>query len=342
MISRPRLVRYGESYRLADAQEELQERGNRFLKALEIRGLSVNTVRAYGYDLVSIFRWLIWTGKELKSLTQADLFDFVSKQKEQKARPRSINRRLMVCYLFYRFCFNEGIPHSTGELLPSPNYKRRGYDRLGLFLIRKPTQLALKVKVPRTIVEPLKIVEVDLFLKTVTRYRDLAIVLFMLLCGLRSSEVLSLRLEDINFGDRQVRIQGKGGKERVLPLPETLVSVLQSYLRLERAVQCRTQALFVVLQGKRRYQSMTLAGLRRLFRYRRLDQKLCRANAHRFRHTFGTDMARSKVDLPVLQRMMGHADPSTTLQYIELSMADIADEYKRAIEKIQGRYGQLG
>ena len=62
------------------------------------------------------------------------------------------------------------------------------------------------------------------------------------------------------------------------------------------------------------------------------------ANPHRFRHTFGTDMARSGVRLPILKTMMGHANGITTLQYINLSMADIADEYRRAIKEIQKRY----
>ena len=85
---------------------------------------------------------------------------------------------------------------------------------------------------------------------------------------------------------------------------------------------------------------MTAAGLRSLFRHRRgATAQLANANAHRLRHTFGADMARSGVRLPILQRMMGHADGKTTLQYVNLSMADIAAEYSRAIASIERRYG---
>jgi integrase/recombinase XerD len=83
---------------------------------------------------------------------------------------------------------------------------------------------------------------------------------------------------------------------------------------------------------------MTLTGLRSLFRQRRRDHAIARANPHRFRHTFGADMARLGVRLPILQRMMGHADSTTTLHYIHLSMADIADEYRRVIAELQRRY----
>ena len=83
---------------------------------------------------------------------------------------------------------------------------------------------------------------------------------------------------------------------------------------------------------------MTSAGLRSLFRYRRRGSAVHNANAHRFRHTFGTDMARAGVRLPTLQRLMGHAYAETTLQYINLSMTDIAAEYGRASAVIQRRY----
>jgi integrase/recombinase XerC len=84
---------------------------------------------------------------------------------------------------------------------------------------------------------------------------------------------------------------------------------------------------------------MTAEGLRSLFRPRRRHRKLAQANPHRFRHTFGTDMARAGVRLPILQKMMGHADGATTLQYINLSMNDVAGEYRRASEAIRRRYG---
>ena len=77
---------------------------------------------------------------------------------------------------------------------------------------------------------------------------------------------------------------------------------------------------------------------RYLFRQRRLNAQIETANPHRLRHTFGSDMARCGVRLPILQKMMGHADSKTTLQYINLSMADIAQEFERAAVEIHKRY----
>ena len=161
----------------------------------------------------------------------------------------------------------------------------------------------------------------------------------MLLCGLRSQEVLNLRLEDVGFADVGLRVRGKGDKERVLPMPSILSDSLDGYLRLERPSHCNVAQMFVVLQGKRRGQPMSAAGLRSLFRHRRRCLPiLANANAHRMRHTFGADMARCGVRLPVLQKMMGHAQPTTTLRYISLSMADIAAEFERAMAQLQRRY----
>ena len=195
----------------------------------------------------------------------------------------------------------------------------------------------MRVKSPHKVVRPLTPGQVKTFLLSLRRYRDLAITYLMMFCGLRSQEVLSLRLADLEEG--RLRVQGKGNRERVLPLPGVLRSVLSDYLSLERPSNARTDHIFVVIQGVRRGDPMTPSGLRRLFRYRRETRREVRnANAHRFRHTFGADMACAGVRLAVLQRLMGHADGKTTLQYINLSMADIAKEYTRAIEAIEKRY----
>ncbi len=160
----------------------------------------------------------------------------------------------------------------------------------------------------------------------------------MLLCGLRSHEVLGLNVEDIVFDDSRIRVRGKGERDRALPLPEFLAQIIRQYQQLERPKQCAEKRLFVVLQGIKRGRPMTAAGLRSLFRHRRRRAALTMANPHRFRHTFGADMARAGVRLPILQQMMGHADLMTTMQYVRLSMADVADEFRRALTKLAGRY----
>lgn len=333
-----RVDRRGQ-YRLVDARRCPIVQANRFLAAVAVRGLSRVTVRAYGFDLVVLYRWLDRSRYSLASLSGEKLLEYVAAQRLAGAQPTTINRRLTTARLLYRFCTGRELAAGRGSMAPAPYYRGRGRDRqLGLHSLPRQRRLKLRVKVPHRVVEPLSGTEVRQFLRTLRRYRDLAIVHLMLLCGLRSAEVLQLELGDVLVEEEQLRIHGKGDRERVLPLPQVVARSIADYLHWERPTDSASSRLFVVLQGPRRGAPMTLAGLRSLFRHRRRDLAIARANPHRWRHTFGAEMARSGVRLPILQRMMGHADGTTTLGYIRLSMADIADEYRRAVEELQRRY----
>ena len=325
------------AYYLVDGLRRTIREATQFLAAVRARGLSPATTRAYGFDLVSLYRWMGRRGLAVRRLTGEHLLEYVSAQREVAARPRSINRRLTTARLLFRFCVGRDPPASRSG--PAAYYRGRGKDRsLGLHALPRRREVTLRVKVPRHVVEPLAADEVRHFLRGLARYRDIAIVHLMLLCGLRSAEVLQLRRVDVQFADQQLRVRGKGNRDRVLPLPLVVARSISDYVTWERPSDCTSPEVFVVLRGARRGRPMTLAGLRSLFRHRRRVRAVSRANPHRFRHTFGADMARAGVRLPILQRMMGHADGSTTLQYIHLSMADIADEYRRAVSKIQRRY----
>lgn len=314
---------------------ELVVHANAFLATVTQRGFSPRTVRAYAHDLVVFFRWLATTPYQLADVGERGLLEYVGVQRQEEAQPRSINRRLSSCKLLIRFVSGKE-PERTSS---AAHFRGPGRDKnLGLHSLRPQRRVALRVKVPRTLIEPLTRKQVRQFIRGLRRYRELAIVYLMLLCGLRSLEVLLLECADVSLDDLRLRVRGKGGKERAMPIPEMLRRLLGRYLDLERPEASTTQGLFVVLKGPHRGQPMTSAGLRSLFRYRRRDDELSNANAHRFRHTFGADMARAGVRLPILQAMMGHSQAETTLQYINLAMTDIAAEYRRASKVIQRRY----
>lgn len=312
---------------------------NEFLLALKVRGLSPRTVRAYAFDLLLFYRWMRANNRTLQELSSTDLVNFIAAQRTTGAAPKSINRRLSTARLLYRFWMESDLGAGPGVSLPGPYYKGPGRDHyLGIHKLSRRGARKLRVVEPQKLVEPLTPEQVRSFLRSLSRYRDLAIVHFMLLCGLRSREVLQLNLGDIVFGDSQVRVPGKGQRDRALPLPDVLGHALRQYQQFERPRRCAEPRLFVVLQGKRRGRPMTTAGLRSLFRHRRRRGALAMANPHRFRHTFGADMARAGVRLPILQQMMGHADLKTTMLYVRLSMADVAEEFHRAVSKIARRY----
>ncbi len=315
---------------------------NRFLQTLWARALSPHTIRTYGYGLVILYRWMEKNNRRLVTLTGKDLMEWVIAQREQGSNAHTINHRLLTCYLLYRFVVGQNMPSPPSASFPSSRaMPNQIFDhRLGVLLLRRPSgNRTLRVKPVHRLIEPLTATQVNAYLAAVTQYRDLAIVLSMLLCGLRSREVLLLRIADMNLTEARLSVHGKGNKERTLPLPEPLAAAIRKYLHLERPPESKSDRVFVVLRGKQRGNPITAAGIRSLFRSRRRSKReLSTANPHRFRHTFGADMARSGVRLPVLQRMMGHASGLTTLRYIQLSVDDIVEEYGRAMERIEKRY----
>jgi integrase/recombinase XerD len=152
----------------------------------------------------------------------------------------------------------------------------------------------------------------------------------MLLQGLRSQEVMDLNRDDLLLPEAQIRVRGKGGKTRFLPLAPETAQLLDHYLRLERP-DVPTAPVFVSLKGRARGTRMTPAGLRSLFRYHRRTTGVLIANPHRFRHTFGSDMVRAGISLPALMRLMGHANIQTTMVYVEVTPLDVYQQYARAV-----------
>ena len=326
--------RRNDSYYLVNNRGRALREPNDFIRSLQIRGLSPHTVRAYAYDLKDFFSW--WgILKKVSSLQRADLYRFIDQQHKKQASPCSINRKLVTITLFYRFVTGKNVPAD----LPCPIYRAPGRDRrLGVYPLPRQKTQRLRVKVPKKQKLPLSTSQVQLLLNQFPRYRDLAICYLMLLCGLRAQEVLNIQQSDFFPLEGRLLVHGKGNLERTVPLPQLISGIVAKYRTFERPPECCTNSLFVVLQGKQRGNAMTVAGLRSLFRVRRRLHKLNHIHPHLLRHTFGSSMAATGMSLPLLQRLMGHAFPETTMQYINLSMTDTLEQFKQATEKIARGY----
>lgn len=318
----------------------LVEKADKYLQACEVHNMSYATVGTYAYCLVTFFRWFGNDFEKFKKFDQKDLQDWMIFLKKQEFNPHTINQRLCCVRAFYRFCFGKNLPHAPGVLYPKAYYKRTRKSAVSFSRRERKSFLELKVKTPKKVIEPLKPAEIDRYLEGITRYRDLGIVLIMLLCGLRRMEVVGLRKEDVNFHQSSLRVRGKGKKERVIPMPFHLMQVFEKYLEIERPLKA-SEKFFVILQGKKLGEPMTLAGIRGLFRKRRARLNIPKAKPHQFRHAFASDMARSGVPLTTIQRLMGHSDPNTSMIYIELFLEDIRAEYEKAMQRIGERYAAL-
>lgn len=314
---------------------------NWFLTAVKTRGLSDKTIRAYAFDLLVFYRWWHKNKKKgLKNLNTYDLQLWIQFQREQGAKPTSINRRLSTIESFYKFSFGQEMHRSNRVSYAQSRHRKRGRRKLGFLTVRKQNPLtpSLRVKVPKPLLNPLEAEEIQKFFKVLRTYRDEIIVLLMLLCGLRCAEVIGLKTEDIDLARKRIRVWGKGGKERILPLPDRLIYSMKKYMILERPDISKSEYFLVVMHADTRGERMTISGLRTIFRHWRLKTGLKKANPHNFRHSFGTNMARHGVSLPVLQKMMGHVEFKHTLRYINLAMTDVAQEYAQALSKIEEKY----
>lgn len=309
-----------------------------FLRLLHLRGMARKTIRAYAYDLLSFFRFLEKQNLSPEILTPHHFADFILSQRKENAAPRTINRRLTVVRSFLNSQDHGTVSQGYGDQLFSktcPSFYKGTRNKALLGKSRLPGKnKSFTVKVPSVLITPLTSSEIKKFLLGLRKYRDQAILYLMLLCGLRSCEVLSLDINDIDFIDDQIRVRGKGGKERVLPISASVRQALQRYLDYERP-ECLHPSCFVVLKGLHRGKPLTSEGLRTLFRYRRQISHLKGANPHKFRHTFCTHMIRQGVSLPVVQKLMGHADIEVTLGYVHMSVEDVAREYHQAIDSLQ-------
>jgi site-specific recombinase XerD len=304
---------------------------NRFLDGESVRRVAQTTLRSYAHDLLHFVRW--WDSihhTEViteSALTESVLLEYV---RFQSSPPRplagsTINGRVATADRALRTLFPAG-PRQTAPGFQTP-YWRRAPMGLGR---PKPALSRVRVRTPKPIIVPLSVDEVARFWSSFRTSRDLAIVGLMLLQGLRSQEVLDLNCDDLLPAEAQIRVRGKGGKTRFLPLAPEANQLLDYYLRLERP-PCSTPPLFVSLKGRARGRRMTPAGLRSLFRYHRHTTGVGLANPHRFRHTFASDMVRAGLSLPALMQLMGHAHIQTTLVYVQVTPLDVYQQYARAV-----------
>ena len=242
-----------------------------------------------------------------------------------------MNRRIAaVRGLFeYLVMIGERTDNPVPEARRSSGLRGQRNGLLGHVAVRQRSGGRL-VREPKRLPESLPAGDVTAFFEDLDTLRDRAIVLAMVLGGLRACEVRSLRLADVDMGLRRVRVIGKGGKERVVPIDGVFFSECAGYLRSERPRGCRTPECFVVLRGPTTGRAMTEAGLRKVFRTHRLRSGAVRVRPHRLRHTYGTELAAAGIDLLALRELMGRASPETTARYVHLSSDTIATEFAAA------------
>lgn len=342
------VVPVGGGHRLA-GDGPITDLANAYLTHLEVRSFSPKTVRGYAYDLLNFSRFMVQRSAELTDVLPTDLFDWLDWQAKgadkpgnkvihisdrRSPSPATMNRRIAAVRGLFEFAVISGVRHDN----PVPPGRRstglraRPRGLLGHVGTRRPRSDGRLVRQNRLLPESIDPADVSAFLADLETHRDRAIVLAMVLGGLRAAEVRTLRLDAVDMGLRRIRVVGKGGRERTVPVDRAFFVELAAYLRAERPAGCGATECFVVLRGPTAGQAMTEAGMRKIFRVHRVRSGAVRVRPHRLRHTYGTELAAAGIDLLVLRELMGHAHPETTAAYVHLSAETLAAEYARARE----------
>ena len=271
---------------------------NRFLDAIWAEhGLARPTLDSYRRDLEGTARWLAPRGGRLAVADRAALFDYLAWRAQQHYAPRSNARLLSALRAFFAWAVRQGL---------------RADD---------PTALLQPPRLPRSLPKALAESEIEALLAspddaTPEGLRDRAMLELMYACGLRVSELVGLPATGVNLRQGVLRVVGKGGRERLVPLGEEARHWLERYLAQSRPVLAgkRTLApLFLTPAGEAPTRQQFWHVVKRQAAVAGIDPR--RISPHGLRHSFATHLLNHGADLRALQMLLGHSSLSTTQIY---------------------------
>ncbi|WP_165048219.1 MULTISPECIES: tyrosine recombinase [unclassified Adlercreutzia] len=281
-----------------------------FCRALVVeRNASAHTVRNYRVDLTDYLRWAARASLDPLRVTHKQLRLYLGELDQARYRRTTVNRRLSALRSFFRWLVGEGrVDADPASVLQGPKTPR------SLPKVIKPADMArlLSVHAPRALDGTPR----D---QTCEDLRDLALLELLYACGARVSEASGLKAADVDLARGQVKVFGKGAKERIIPIHELAAQAMRAYAAKGRPQLLRgreSEFFFVSARGNR----MSTDAIRKMFkatvRAAGLDESL---SPHAMRHTFATDLLSGGADLRSVQEMLGHASLSTTQIYTHVS-----------------------
>lgn len=285
-----------------------------FLTYLRVeKGLAENTVAAYGRDLRAFAAFARKVKKGPKLIVRDDIVDFLASLYRRKLDSRSVARHQVTLRNFFRFLLREGDLNVDPTLnMESPKLRRT-----------LPNYLRLE-EVDRLLVQP--------DLRTPLGLRDKAMLEVLYSSGLRVSELVNLRVNDLEMKMGCVRCIGKGDKERLVPIGRKALAAVEQYLREGRPQVLRRRGgtpsmpfLFLNRAGRK---ISRVAVWKILGAYGRKAGLRGRLAPHKLRHSFATHLLERGADLRSVQLMLGHADISTTQIYTHVIEERLKQVYK--------------
>jgi len=281
-----------------------------FLNSLRVeKGLSENTLLAYRRDIGKFVEFVQQRKLSTEHVQRGDIVDFLATLYRKGLDSRSVARHLVTIRGFFRFAMLEGyVQEDPAATIESPKFRRNLPDYLSVDemnqLLRQPD------------------------INSVIGIRDRAMIELMYSCGLRVSELCSLRVSDLQQSEGWLRCAGKGNKERLIPVGRQALEAVQRYLRDSRPDllgERTSTSLFINQAGG----AVTRAAYWKLLRDYGAKAGLRKAlNPHMLRHSFATHLLDRGADLRSVQLMLGHADIATTQIYTHVAEERLKQVYK--------------
>jgi integrase/recombinase XerD len=279
-----------------------------YLSYLQVeKGLSKNSFESYSRDLQKLAKWSKKNGLDVANLTRQDLREFLIDLASENLSPTSVNRLISAMRGFYKFLqFDKHITKNPAEDLQS----QQTSSYLPNFLSQTEIEHFLEV--------PDVSSEIGL--------RNRAILETMYACGLRVSEVCGLQIVDIEFDAGILTCKGKGSKTRKVPMGKSAVEWLKSYLALRRKKEnIEIQNLFVSMYGR----PITRQDVFHLVKECGIKIGRDDVSPHTLRHSFATHLVQNSADIRSVQKMLGHADISTTQIYTHITDQQLRRTYEK-------------
>ena len=273
-----------------------------YLEYIDVeKGLASNTVEAYRRDLADFLEFC--NTDEYNQISRNHLNTYILNLRERKFNPRTVVRKIASLRGFFKWlCANDYISINPAQTIEQPKLPKR---------------------LPKVITSE----EIKTIFKEKLNSEEALIVELLYDCGLRVSELVNLKLNNIDLKSKYIQCYGKGSKERVIPFGKNAQNAINNYLKtrdliiLKNKIQ-NNKTLFLRENGK----SVTRQDVYRFVR--KLGEKIHKhISPHTLRHTFATHLLENGADLRVVQELLGHSDVSTTQLYTHITKKRLKDVY---------------
>ena len=259
------------------------------------RQLSINTIEGYKKDLIDFFEYV---KKDAKNIKREDINNYIS-YISKSLNPKSVNRHIVSIRNYFKYMLKNG------------------------YINKNPSDDIVGSKMPKTVPHVLseedidKLLDIDVVDAISSRNRSMLELMYS--SGLRVSELLNLKVNDIDFSMNMVKCYGKGSKERVVPISDEATHYLKEYIDLYRITLLKnnvSDVLFLNVRGNKLSRQGFFKILKELSRNKGINKDI---SPHTLRHSFATHLINHGADLRSVQTMLGHENIKTTQIYTHIS-----------------------